>query len=255
MKVTYRQLWTLLLCWQRRYPFGVAVEVSGLSHVTVRRWYRRFRYNLVYESPQLSGTVEVDESFLGRRKTGNQRIAIGAWCRDTRKIVVRRIPNRMQETTDRFLLEHVVRGSIVCTDGAQFYEGIDSFFGYQHVTCNHSEFHFGPTNLAECIWSMLKRFIRRTWHHFRNRHWLPTFLREFEARFNAPELFDSPLTYLQTCLAAVPSRVQYTSGGDTRVRQGLRRCTVSPVCQDQHCQPQRRCVSAGTVRWRRRGEP
>jgi len=41
---------------------------------------------------------------------------------------------------------------------------------------------------------MLKRFIRRTWHHFRNRYWLPWLLREFEARFNAPEMFNSPLT-------------------------------------------------------------
>ncbi|MBU1348680.1 IS1595 family transposase [Patescibacteria group bacterium] len=177
----------------------------GVSTVTVRRWFRRFQEHLVYESPELQGTVEMDEAFLGRRRHGNQRIVLGAYERTSKKVVVRMTRNRNQGTTDRFLLDHVDTSSMVWTDGAMCYEGINEFFGYIHGSCNHSAWEFGPTNHIENVWSVLKGFIRRTYHHF-HKEWLPMLLREFEARWNTPNLFISPLFYLRTCLVAVPTR-------------------------------------------------
>jgi transposase-like protein len=109
-----------------------------------------------------------------------------------------------QEASDRFLLEHVTPESMVWTDGSSLYEGITEFFGYLHARCNHSVRYFGPTNHIEGVWSVLKRFLRRTYDHVHREH-LPELLREFEARWNAPELFQSPLTYLETSLFVVPS--------------------------------------------------
>lgn len=206
MKISHRSLWLLIVCWQKRIAFGTAVQITGLSAITVRRWFRRFRYHLVYESPQLCGLAEADESFVGRRRHNNQRIVLGACERGPKgHVVVRPVPNRNQETTDRFLLKHVEQGSVVCTDSAMCYEGIDSFFGYTHITCNHSKYVFGPTNIIESVWSRLKRFIMRTYHQYR-KEWLPQLLREFEARINAPELFVSPLTFLENSLLVVPTR-------------------------------------------------
>ena len=205
MKLSYQQLWLLLICWQKRIAFGTTIEITGLSHITVRRWFRRFRNNLVYESPLLKGIVEVDEAFVGKQKTGNQRIVLGAWDRMNKKVIVRPVSNRDQETTDRFILQHIASQSMVCTDSAQCYQGIDNFFGYIHRTCNHSKFIFGATNLIENIWSRLKRFIRRTYQQYR-KYWLPQLLREFEARINTPELFKNPLNYLENSLLVVPSR-------------------------------------------------
>ena len=204
MKISHRQLWLLLQCWQQKVSFGTTMQITGVSAITVRRWFRRFRTHLVYESPSLRNFVEVDEAFLGRRRYGNQRIVLGAYERDSGAVILRAVPNREQDTTDRFLLKYVHPGSTVATDSASCYEGIDAFFGYRHDVCNHSQFHFGPTNHIESIWSALKRFIRRTYHHY-HRYWLPALLREFEARINAPRTFLSPLTYLQACLAVVPS--------------------------------------------------
>lgn len=205
MKLPPRKLWLLIVCWQRRVAFCTAVQVTGLSPVSVRRWFRRFRWNFGYDSPILRRFVEADESFHGRRRRGSQRIALGAVERAAWKLVVRASRKRDQEATDRFLLAHVERGATVATDEAGCYEGIDSFFGYQHRTCNHSKFVFGETNRIEAVWSALKRFIRRTCDHV-HPDWLPDILREFEARANAPEIFESPLTFLENSLVAVPSR-------------------------------------------------
>lgn len=203
MKISFRELWLLLVCWQKKTAFNATQEITGLSHITVRRWFRRFRYHLIYESPSLQGFIEMDEAFVGRRRYRNQKIVLGVYERGSKRVIVRMAHNREQETTDRFLLKHVATTSTVATDGAMCYEGIDEFFGYRHVECNHSEYIFGPTNHIENVWSRMKRMIRRTYHHL-HREWLPSFLREFEARINAPELFTSPNVYLSNCLVTVP---------------------------------------------------
>lgn len=203
-KLDFKQLWLLVDCWQRRIAFNTTAQITGISTVTVRRWFRRFQEYLVYESPGLQGIVEMDEAFLGKQRHGNQRIVLGAYERTSEKIVLRMAKNRDQETTDAFLLRHVETSSLVWMDGAGCYEGINNFFGYTHGSCNHSVWEFGPTNHIECVWSALKGFIRRTYHHF-HKEWLPLLLREFEARWNTPNLFISPLFFLRSCLVAVPT--------------------------------------------------
>lgn len=203
-KLSLRQIWILLCCWQAQYTLPVASSMASVSHVTSRRWYRRFRMYLVYVSPEkLEGNVEVDESFVGRRRYKNQRIVLGAWSRETEQVIMRIVSNREQGTTDRFLLKYVDETSTVHTDSAPCYEGIDEFFGYTHEVCNHSKFVFGPTNRIEGIWSILKRHIRRTYHHIW-KEYLPELLWEIEARINTPKMFKDPLIYLQSSLVVVP---------------------------------------------------
>jgi hypothetical protein len=96
-------------------------------------------------------------------------------------------------------LNHVKYGSTVYTDCWGGYQHIDSFFGYVHKTCNHSQYVFGPTNHIEAVWSVFKRFIRRTYQQVRA-YWLPHLVREFEARQNMPRLFESRHYYLANAL-------------------------------------------------------
>lgn len=203
IRIPYRKLFALLLCWQRKVPFGLAASLSGVSPPTARRWFRLFREHLPHNQAEFCGTVEIDEAYFGRRRTGNQRMVIGALERRTGRISLRQIRSRSYECTDDFILDHVIGGSTVCTDGAQCYEGISGFWGYRHVVCNHSKYIFGPTNRIEAVWSALKRFLRRTFDRPTAKY-LPEILREFEARTNHPKLFDSPLTYLHNCLNLVP---------------------------------------------------
>jgi transposase-like protein len=203
-RLPVRRAWLLLLLWQRATPFGVAVSVSGVSAPTVRRWFRLFRSNFAQESPEMGPVVEVDEAFLGRRRHGRQRIVLGMLDRRTGRVALRPVRRRGYEQTDDFILDHAMGGSTVCTDSAQCYVGIKGFFGYRHVACNHSKFVFGPTNRIEATWSRLKRFLRRTVGRPTASD-LPETLREFEARINHPEMFESPLTFLEFFLNPVPS--------------------------------------------------
>ncbi len=194
-KLSYEQLWELLRCWLNELSFEDTEATMELSHVTVRRWYRRFNALIPAERVRLGGTVEVDEAFIGRQRHRNQQIVVGAIERYARQVVFRTIPDREQETLDRFLLWHVDRKSLVCTDAHPSYTNITEFFGYGHSVVNHSLGHFGITNQIENTWMRLRRFIRKVYHNVWKEH-LPRVLKEFQARNNHQEVFTSQTSFL-----------------------------------------------------------
>ncbi len=69
--LSYRHILMLILCWQKKVPPGAVVATLGLAYPTIARWYGRFRNHLPRDTKQLSGLVEADESFHGRRKYQN----------------------------------------------------------------------------------------------------------------------------------------------------------------------------------------
>lgn len=198
MKLSYRQLLVLIWCWQRKLPPGPVREFTGLSYVTIARWSWRFRQHLPQDGTMLEGVVEVDEAFFGRRKYGNQLLVVGAVERGGR-LKLQIIADREQDTLEAFLLAQVSTSSQVCTDGWSSYQDIQ-FYGYDHWTCNHSKYEFGLTNVIESVWSAAKRQLRRMYGKLNNHRYLETFMREWEARYNFPELFKNPTDYLQVCL-------------------------------------------------------
>ena len=194
-KLSYEQLWQLLRCWLNELSFEDTEAMMELSHVTVRRWYRRFGALIPQERVRLKDIVETDEAFIGRQRHHNQQIVVGGIERHSGQAALRPIPDREQNTLDRFLLWHVKRGSLVCTDAWSGYENIAEFFGYEHEVVNHSMGHFGSTNLIENLWMRLRRFIRKVYHHVWKEH-LPRLLKEFQARNNHREAFVSPTSFL-----------------------------------------------------------
>lgn len=194
-RLSWQDLWTLLFCWLKQLSFQDAEAVTGLSAPTIRRWYRRFAKVLPEIKHQLSGTVEMDEAFIGKRKFNNQQIVLGALERESGKTMLDIAADREQGTLDRFLLDHVRAGSLVCTDAYIGYDGITEFFGYGHEVVNHSAGRFGPTNRIENVWMRFRRFIRKVYHHVWREH-LPRILREFQARISNPEAFQSPINFL-----------------------------------------------------------
>jgi hypothetical protein len=169
--------------------------VTGLSHPTCRRWFRRFAELLPEFEPLLGGIVEVDEAFIGKKKHGNQTVVLGAIARGSGKIAVRAVLSREQGPSDQFILDHVKPTSLVCTDANPNYEHLPEFFGFGHEVCNHGMGHFGPTNRIENVWMRLRRFIRKVYHHVWKEH-LPRLLKEFQSRINQPEVFTSPISFL-----------------------------------------------------------
>jgi hypothetical protein len=199
MKLSYRQLVVLIWAWQRKLPPGSVRAFTGLSYVTIARWAWRFRKNLPIDETMLEGVVEVDEAFFGKLRYENQRLVLGMLERHSRRLKLVVITDREQDTLEGLLLKHVATTSQVCTDGWTSYQGI-GYYGYDHFTCNHSEWEFGITNLIESSWSQAKRQLRRMYGKIDTHKYLEAFMREWEARHNFPNLFENPTDYLQVCL-------------------------------------------------------
>ena len=196
--LTYRQLFLLVWCFQNRQSPNTARLATGVSYTTVRRWYWRFRQQLPPVTLELSGIVEVDESFFGKQKHGHQTMVVGAIERDTRRLRLQVIPDRAQDTLEAFLTATVARNSLLLTDYHGGYNDLE-FYGYSHERCNHSNGHFGPTNQIENMWGVMKRYLRKLYGCIPTRN-LQLILNEWMARQNSPWLFASPTNYLKATL-------------------------------------------------------
>ncbi len=142
--------------------------------------------------------VEVDEAFFGRRKHGNQQLVIGAIERASGHIRLQLIPDREQDSLEAFLVNTVKPGSLISTDAWSGYSDLE-WYGWEHWQSNHSAGQFSETNRIENVWSVMKRRIRRVYGVLRSKY-LPTLMREMEARCNFPQLFENCISYLQVCL-------------------------------------------------------
>jgi transposase-like protein len=196
----YRQIFCLLWCFQNRQSPGTARLVVGVSYPTVKRWYTKFRENIPEGNVILSGIVEVDESFFGRQKYHQQKLVVGAIERDTRRLRLRTIPDRAQDTLELFLTATVARSSFILTDAHAGYHDLE-FYGYSHERCNHSNGHFGPTNNIENMWGVMKRHLRKLYGCIPTSQ-LDLILNEWMARQNSPWLFASPQNYLKATVCS-----------------------------------------------------
>ena len=109
---------------------------------------------------------------------------------DTRRLKLQVIPDTEQDSIELFLETWVARGSRLITDAHASYNGVE-WLGYSREAYNHSTGHFGMSNHIECIWSAMKRHLRKLYGCVPTRY-LVVFLREWEARHNQRELFESP---------------------------------------------------------------
>lgn len=196
----YRQIFLLLWCFQHRQSPNTARLAVGVSYTTVRRWYWRFREQLPQAMPELSGIVEVDESFFGRQRYGRQTLVVGAIERDTRHCRLQIVPDRAQDTLELFLTNVVARNSLLLTDAHAGYSDLE-FYGYSHERCNHSNGHFGPTNQIENLWGVVKRYLKKLYGCVPTKR-LHLILNEWMARQNQPSWFTSPQNYLKATVCS-----------------------------------------------------
>jgi transposase-like protein len=148
----------------------------------------------------LSGIVEVDEAYFGKRQFGHQTIVVGAIERlqdpitGRRRLKLQIIPDTEQDSLEKFLEDNVERDSLVITDCHMGYNDI-GWLGYSHESWNHSKGHFAGTNHIEQNWSAMKRYMRKLYGCVPTKD-LQLILNEWEARHNYPELFTTPERYL-----------------------------------------------------------
>ena len=196
--LSFRQIYIIIWCWQQKCGIGEMVKIVGMSYPTIERWLRRLRAALEPSDVVLEDVVELDGSYFGRRKFGSQRLVAGAINPGSKQIVLQIVSSRDNEAVADFVNAYIKRGSLIRTDGLKSYNP-ETLAGYDHEMCDHDNFFFGPTNHIENLWSVIKRALRHVYRDltFKMRD-LNLILREWETRYNNPELFYNVDNYLKT---------------------------------------------------------
>ena len=171
----------------------------GVTYKTAWRMFRQIRALMDEDGGRLSGTVEVDETFVGGKPRYKQPRKGARPSSDptAKKPVVGMVerggdvkawvaPN-VRSTTIRPLMEaHVMPASTVYTDEARQY-GLVRRSGYQHRRINHSANVYVDgdvhTNTIEGFWSLLKNGIRGA-HRMVGRDYLQSYVNEYTFRYN-----------------------------------------------------------------------
>jgi transposase-like protein len=202
-----------------------AHQLHRLLGVTYKSaWFmaHRIRYAMSQEplSSKLSGTVEVDETYIGGKERGKRGVPNPEGKKTAvitmveRKLVKnektgeikakgtvrsRALPNQRvtAENLRPILQEHIESGATLNTDEAVvYYFNRDAFA--KHETVNHSKDEYVKvvdgltvtTNTVEGYFGNLKRGINGVYHHVGKQH-LHRYLAEFDFRYNAREVSDA----------------------------------------------------------------
>ncbi len=171
-----------------------------ITHKSALFVLRRIRHGLGAgpDSPKLTGTVEIDETYVGGRPRYKGKSKRG---RGTEKAPVLGMAERggdvrfkvMERLTVRDLAgaiaSNVDLSSRVITDELYQYRPIGHVFRGGHQTVHHGSGEYVKagtdvhSNSIESVFSLLKRGLMGTFHSVSKKH-LPNYLNEFEFRFN-----------------------------------------------------------------------
>jgi transposase-like protein len=144
---------------------------------------------------RLTGTVEVDEAFLGgpragkhgRGAAGKVLVVVAAQVDGPRigRIRLRRVPNTSASQLERAVQEAVEPGSVVHTDGLRSYSRLAAR-GYRHEVMREETAVVGENLLPRVnrVVALLKRWLLGTHQGRVSKTHLDAYLDEFTFRFN-----------------------------------------------------------------------
>jgi transposase-like protein len=177
------------------------------SYRTALFMTHRIRYALKDPSfsDKLSGTVEVDETYVGGKQTG-----VGGGSKIGKVPVVSLLERGghvrsqvMRHVTGNNLKQVIKDNVTICadvnTDDNFKYRGLEPKFNHYVVKHSAKEYvrrekdRLVMTNGVEGFFSLLKRGVVGTFHHISEQH-LPLYLAEFDHRHNCREMTDGERT-------------------------------------------------------------
>jgi transposase-like protein len=165
------------------------------SYRTAWNWLHKLRRAMVRpDRDRLSGTVEVDETYVGGEKAGKRgrgaagkALVVVAAQEDGRRIGrirLQRVPDASGESLEGAIEKMLAQGSTVKTDGWKGYPGLEKL-GYRHrVIREEASVGENLLPLANRVASLLKRWLLGTHQGAVKATYLDYYLDEFTFRFN-----------------------------------------------------------------------
>jgi len=197
--------WFTAIWWVTTQKTGASAmglrQVLGLgSYKTAWTWLHKIRTAMVNPNrTKLSGTVEVDECYIGGEKHGGKRgrgaenksiVAVGVEILEGKnqmgRVRLMVVPDVSGDSlVEKFIKENVEPGSTIITDGWSGFSSVGSS-GYTHVIPKKFEVD-DPENLlphVHMIVSLLKRWLLGTHQGAVQEMHLQAYLDEYTFRFN-----------------------------------------------------------------------
>ena len=180
------------------------------------------------EVVKLSGIIEIDETYMGRRfrtdmsnltpeeiqyrlnnyYTSKAKGAVFGMVARHGNIIVKAYDGIKQDEILSDIKKHVTKHSWVMTDGSNLYR--DNLEGYKHESVIHSrkEYVKGDihTNRIENFWGLMKRGIYGIYHQISYKH-LQRYCDEFAFRYNNRKIADN--TRFELSLTKPQGRLTY----------------------------------------------
>ena len=194
-------LWFRAIWWMIAQKSGVSAKglqkVLGIgSYKTAWTWLQKLRLLTVNpERQKLSGTIEVDETLVGGKRTGKRGrgaegktlvvIAIEILEKGTGRIRVAKVASATKKNLLSFIVDNIEKGSTIITDGLNSYKTLPNV-GYRHIiergVVKYPDEEILPN--AHRVASLLKRWLLGTHQNFTSSGRLPSYLDEFVFRYN-----------------------------------------------------------------------
>jgi transposase-like protein len=207
---------TYLLCESRKGMSANQIKrMLGISYKTA--WYlcHRIRAAMVETGHKLSGTVEVDETYIGGKQRGhkgqlkNKAAVIGIRERGGHLHFIKAEDVNQQTVYDIIARNVDSTVDVIMTDESKLYNFTTTAHrNARHESVNHSADEYVryedvtvSTNTVESAFSLLKRGIIGTWHRVSTKH-LAAYLQEMTWRFNNRK---NPYLFRDTMLKLIAS--------------------------------------------------
>ena len=199
----------------QKWAFGIYLMTTGIKGTSSMKLHRdlqisqkaawhmahRIREAWKVDVDKFTGTVEVDETFVGgkaknmtqerRERLGVGRaatgkaIVVGAKERESGKVVAKVVKGRTYNHLVGFVDDTVKMGATVYTDDNKTYRTLE--VGFTHEVVKHSAHEYARgdvhTQGIESFWANFKRGYRGVYHHMSPKH-LQRYVSEFSGRHN-----------------------------------------------------------------------
>ena len=198
-------LWFRAMWWITSQKNGTSAlglqRILGIgSYKTAWLWLHKLRLAMVRPNrDKLSGTVEIDETFLGGKQSGGNRgrgtdnktivaIAVEVIKNKCGRVRFGIIPDASAESLESFIEKTVEKGSTIITDGWRSYSKIENL-GYNHKIDTKKTEKDNEKLLphVHLVISLLKRWIIGTLQGSISNQHMSYYLDEYTFRFNRRE--------------------------------------------------------------------